>query len=124
MGFCFMNIDKELRSAVWNKTDGVCWYCGTKCDPFSSKSNPLMFSIDHFRPGGPDDIDNLVPSCRSCNSRKRNRTLNEFRRLCAVPAECRLTDAQVKYWEECGALDREVYDDKQGYIFYFEEHGL
>lgn len=60
----------EIRAAVWDKTDGLCWYCLSKLHPFRT------FTIDHERPvsrGGPDDLDNLVPCCKSCNSRKRDR---------------------------------------------------
>lgn len=55
------------RAAVWAKTDGRCVYCGIQTNPFST------FSIDHVVPvskGGTDDLANLVPCCRSCNSRK------------------------------------------------------
>jgi len=43
--------------------DGVCVYCGS----------PDPCDIDHFVPkklGGTNDLNNLVPACRSCNSRK------------------------------------------------------
>ena len=49
----------------------VCIYCG--------ESKPL--TRDHKVPlsrGGTDDIMNIVPACRSCNSRKRTRTSMEF----------------------------------------------
>lgn len=49
----------------------VCLYCG--------KAGPL--TRDHKVPlvlGGTDDIANIVPACRSCNSRKGTRTDTEF----------------------------------------------
>lgn len=57
----------SIKSVVWNKTNGMCWYCGVPLDPF------LTYTIDHVSPlslGGTNDLDNLVPSCRSCNSSK------------------------------------------------------
>lgn len=60
----------EVRAAVWDKTDGYCWYCKTKLHPFRT------FTIDHVHPvsrGGADTIENLVPCCKSCNSRKGDR---------------------------------------------------
>ena len=49
----------------------VCFYCG--------EAKPL--TRDHIIPlarGGTDDITNLVPACRSCNSRKHIQTAQEF----------------------------------------------
>lgn len=66
----------KLRAAVWYKSNGHCWYCGTLPNPFS------QFCIDHFIPKsrkGGDNIDNLVPSCRKCNQMKGNLTIEEFR---------------------------------------------
>jgi 5-methylcytosine-specific restriction endonuclease McrA len=51
---------------------GKCYYCGAVAD-----------TIDHRIPicrGGTNLPANLVPACRSCNSRKRHRTESEWRR--------------------------------------------
>jgi len=58
-----------------------CYYCG--CD--DSELNPL--TLDHVVPrskGGSNKMSNKVPSCRSCNSSKGNKSLEEFRFLCAI----------------------------------------
>lgn len=55
----------------------VCIYCG--------ESKPL--TRDHKMPvirGGSNDITNIVPACKSCNSRKRDQTAEEFLRLVAA----------------------------------------
>lgn len=60
----------QTRATVWDTTGGKCWYCGIQTNPFRD------FTIDHVVPvskGGSDDLANLVPCCRSCNSRKGNR---------------------------------------------------
>lgn len=49
----------------------VCIYCG--------EAKPL--TRDHDVPltrGGTDDIANLLPACKSCNSRKGTRTAREY----------------------------------------------
>ncbi len=52
-------------------SSGLCTYCGDPAD-----------TIDHDVPvsrGGTDDLDNLVPSCWPCNSRKHSLTGAEYR---------------------------------------------
>lgn len=69
-------ISQEVRSAVWQKTDGICWYCGKPLDPF------LDFHVDHVIPysrGGSNDFENLVPACSSCNITKHAYSLETFR---------------------------------------------
>jgi hypothetical protein len=66
----------RIRSAVWHKTEGRCRYCGTQTNPFKS------FCIDHVvsrRRGGSDELANLVPCCRTCNIRKSDMTVEQFR---------------------------------------------
>lgn len=49
----------------------VCYYCGVKG----------KLTIDHNIPlcrGGTDNIDNILPACRSCNSKKNAMTTDEF----------------------------------------------
>ena len=61
------SFSSATKQTVWNKTDGHCYYCGDQLKPWET------FSIDHVIPkskGGTDELDNLVPSCRRCNSRK------------------------------------------------------
>lgn len=49
----------------------ACYYCGSSG----------RMSVDHMTPlsrGGRDDIQNIVPACRSCNSRKNIKTAQEY----------------------------------------------
>lgn len=65
----------NLRAAVWDKTDGICWYCGRHTNPFRD------FDTDHVTPitrGGEDDISNIVPACLPCKFSKQDRTVEEF----------------------------------------------
>lgn len=59
-----------------------CFYC---CKPLSLLAAPgaLIASKDHKTPvsrGGSDLIDNIVPACIPCNSRKGDMTEEEFRK--------------------------------------------
>ncbi len=61
---------RELRKSRWwqQKTaNGLCHYCGKK---FTYK----QLTMDHLVPlarGGRSTRDNLVPSCKKCNTKKK-----------------------------------------------------
>jgi len=48
-------------------------HCGNPIDYKANHLHPRSFTIDHLIPiakGGPDTLDNCVPSCRQCNQAK------------------------------------------------------
>lgn len=54
------------RRKVYAQTQGLCAYCG----------EVAATTVDHLVPrdrGGEDDLANLRPACRDCNTRKANR---------------------------------------------------
>lgn len=63
--------NKEQRRLIWNaETSKKCTSCG---DELTWEN----FTIDHIKPhslGGPSDLKNAALMCRSCNSKKGNRT--------------------------------------------------
>ena len=64
---------KELKSFIFNRSNGKCVYCGAKAtevDHVISRSN-----------GGTNSVYNLVASCKSCNKKKSNLTLKSFGNL-------------------------------------------
>lgn len=64
------------KITAWGKSDGHCWYCGARMNPFGD------FSIDHVHPvacGGTNDPSNLVPCCLPCNLEKKAMPLEQFR---------------------------------------------
>lgn len=69
-------IPADTRASVWDKTGGLCWYCGTRLVPHRT------FHVDHVHPrsdGGTDDLVNLVPACPTCNTDKGALLLETFR---------------------------------------------
>jgi 5-methylcytosine-specific restriction endonuclease McrA len=66
-----------LRNALIETQCGSCWYCGSAI--VGKVRTP---HVDHQHPrirGGSDDIENLVAACASCNIRKSDRTVDEYR---------------------------------------------
>ena len=102
-----------VRSAVWRKSGGKCWYCGMQTTPWES------FEIDHFIPikaGGMDALDNLVPACEACNRRKSDRDIEQFRIATAARLGVGFTEAQVVYWSGNGV----ELPASRPYLFWFE----
>jgi len=61
----------EQRLAKFALLGNICFYCG----------EAKKLTVDHKIPlarGGTDDIRNIVPACRSCNSSKNARTAKEY----------------------------------------------
>jgi hypothetical protein len=63
------------RALVFKKNNGKCFYCDDQLEIDAE------WHIEHKQPkskGGTNDIENLVPSCPSCNLKKRDKTAKEF----------------------------------------------
>lgn len=61
----------EQRREKFLQLGNVCYYCGI----------PGEMTVDHMIPisrGGTDFVDNIVPACQRCNSKKHDRTAQEF----------------------------------------------
>ena len=58
----------EEWEAKKNQYDNVCFYCGKKTKLTKDHVIPIIL-------GGTDDIDNIVPACQHCNSKKQARRL-------------------------------------------------
>lgn len=82
---------KEDRLKIYNKYDGHCAYCGKSIEYKDMQVDHLVpknrgchsrwsakkgkFVVLH----GDDCMGNYMPSCRSCNFRKSNMSLEQFR---------------------------------------------
>lgn len=63
--------DPAVRAAVYALTGGRCAYCD--CELEQGTGTTEAFTIEHIVPresGGPDNIANYVPACKSCNCSK------------------------------------------------------
>lgn len=84
----------------------LCMYCG--------KEHPnFMLTRDHVKPvskGGPDRWSNVVAACRTCNTRKGNRTPEQaYMPLLAIP--------YVPNWAEYLALsNRRILADQMDFL--------
>ena len=74
-----------LGKILLDRQSGSCFYCEREITFYRKKPNSL--EIDHRIPisrGGGDSVENLVASCRQCNSLKANLTDEEFRKKFAA----------------------------------------
>lgn len=69
------NLTSDLTVEEWDKTqryfDGVCCYCGKKANLIQEHFVPLS-------KGGHYTKSNIVPSCKRCNSSKRDKYFDEW----------------------------------------------
>ena len=103
---------KDKRLEVYNKYSGHCAYCGK-----SIKYEDMQ--IDHINPkrnGGADDIENLNPSCRTCNHYKRASSLGGFRIIIRTLHKRIQQNYICRVAENYGIIEVKPWDGK----FYFE----
>ena len=115
-----MKITKQIRKQVHDKYFGGCAYCGQyvplkdmqvdhmtpKCHISEKKNN---FEQIH-------SIDNLMPSCRSCNHYKRAYDLEQFRHA-MITLHKRISQIYIcKVAERYGIITIKPFDGR----FYFE----
>ena len=83
------NFSQKKISEIFGKTNGRSFYCQSELEPDTlyRDENGLVVSsrrnwhVDHMVPlsrGGGNEIENLVPSCRSCNAIKSDLTVEEL----------------------------------------------
>ncbi len=118
-------LTKAERLIIYNKTDGHCAYCGEKIELKAMQADhvaPIEYAVIIGKCGhDPNHIDNLLPTCRSCNYIKSSMTIEMFRR-------------RVEEWVEILARDSVTYRNavRFGVVvpnphkvqFYFEQIGL
>jgi predicted restriction endonuclease len=116
-----LNNIMNKRDKVFEKFNGKCAYCG--CDL------QKVWHIDHLLPlvrnpftGEPqhperNKLDNLMPSCPSCNNYKHSHSIEEFRRLISELRNQLMRSAQYKISLRYGLIHEVEKDVK----FHYEE---
>ena len=120
-----MSISKAKREAVYAKYGGHCAYCGR---PIAYKD----MQVDHYIPqsldfifaGGKyegissaDDLQNLMPACRTCNHYKRAHSIEVFRDyIQEIPRKLR-----ENYIYKIGVIYGNIIENEKPIKFYFEE---
>jgi len=111
-----------IRQRIWDKSGGVCWYCG--------EGLKRGWHTDHFlplkrNPDGTmqnpenDSFENLVPSCASCNIMKSDMDIEGFRHRIGNFIERLNRDIPVYRHAERYGLVQETGKDV---VFWFENN--
>lgn len=77
----------KKRLQIYQKTNGHCSYCGIQL-PIDN------WAVEHMNPklqNGSNEIDNLTPSCHTCNSKKNHKNVDEFRKQLTAKAIADIT---------------------------------
>ena len=105
---------KERRQ-VYDKCNGHCAYCGCEIDIKDMQ-------IDHVRSlhwhDGSNEMENLLPSCRSCNHYKGTSTIENFRRNLERMPQTLMRDCATY---RIASRYRLVISNEQSVVFYFEK---
>jgi 5-methylcytosine-specific restriction endonuclease McrA len=108
------------RKSVLNMSGGKCWYCGN-----SLTIDTL--TVDHVLPvaeGGSNDPQNLVPSCKSCNSKKKHKSMEEFRAIMSrTDGWVRFSQEQKNFLLTRAGVDIDKVLSGDDYVFWFERNG-
>lgn len=111
------------RKAIWDKSNGHCWYCGCEL-------REKGWHADHFYPvirawdgtmniPERDTQENKVPACASCNIMKSSTSIESFRRLIGGFIKSLNRDStQYKVAKRYGLIEEKPIEVK----FWFEEN--
>jgi hypothetical protein len=115
-----MGVMEEFHQFLEGLGDGQpCYYCGRALSLSGDKGlRPCRDHIISRAKGGTDDPANIVPCCRSCNSTKGAKTVDEARHWLKLAALGwpRFTVDQLE-WLRQHDFDCSAYDEFQ---FWFE----
>lgn len=79
-------LSAKERHAVYDKMGGRCAYCGEEL-AYEDMQVDHVVPLRGWNEQGTDDLENMLPACRSCNHYKRGNSLEGWRRILeAMPA--------------------------------------
>lgn len=104
-----LKVEASFRKVMYELTyelkgRNVCVYCG---EPFLDKDMTLDHMIPQER-GGPTITNNLVPSCKECNSKKSNMTAEQY----------------IKYKNLSGTEKKKYFENFKRYVNYMKRNEL
>ena len=113
----------QLKAATTNKK---CRYCGIELRYYVGCGGKDQACLDHIIPkanGGTNNPDNLALCCRSCNSMKGKKSLEEFRYLMAWKNAAGAMPKKeiIIYFRFLGI---EIPEPEKKFRFYFEENNV
>lgn len=113
-------IPKSVRKQVYDKYHGHCAYCGCKI-PEKGFNVDHLKCVKHFDwEMDVNNIDNLMPSCVSCNRYKSTYDLETFRKqLQKIPDRLKRDVCTYNIAVRFGM----VQENKEPIKFYFEKVG-
>lgn len=124
-------ISNALRFEVFQRDRHTCQYCGRRA-PY------VELEVDHLIPvarGGTDAVENLITSCRECNSRKSAKLIERFthghtkeswrekireKRIESLKEKRSELEDVLDYWAECRGMHAVTGYDEEA-IFRFVE---
>ena len=77
-----MTLTKKQRKEVWDKSDGVCWYCGCNLPGkgwHADHIEPIFRGWKERHEPERNRMSNIVPACSKCNLLKSTYSLEVFR---------------------------------------------
>ena len=115
-------LSKSDRETIYAKYNGHCAYCGAEIKIGQMQADhliPMMFYETYLTQGiDIDSLENLMPSCRSCNNYKHSLTIEKFREAVARFTDVLLRD-NVTYRN--AVRFGQIKPTPHPVIFYFEK---
>lgn len=109
-------LSKSERMQVYEKCNGHCAYCGCELE----YKNMQVDHVEPIRHGGKDELENMLPACRSCNHYKSMMDIETFRIMVEKMPDTLMRDS-VTY--KNAVRFGLVIQNKSPVQFYYEKTG-